>query len=348
MAVRRKFSAVMVATLAYYDEPQVILLKRSDDKIVIAVAIDKEGPQHPFLGAEINNSQWERYKNGSTDLRYLFLFPKWKKWYTFDLADIDDNEIPISLAEEGDYKNEDFLPSHGFFFRDHTEQYEEEETLTLSTQDFDIDGAWDLPDFSVFYGNFTDLYSFFLSLLKFTSDNIRLDLKKRIREAYFGHPMKGGFSYVNLYNDLLTVQEKTERLSVQSIEYASPGYVSVAGKDEIFRQIADSLTDLESNYESAKSKYKDIHGYLRENSLLKADKEKFDPDTAVAKFLYSQCEEFSKILGFSQLELVHRLTSKNSLLTAKVLLSYFRRLERYYMFFAEGRVNTDNGHRRSD
>jgi hypothetical protein len=35
---------------------------------------------------------------------------------------------------------------------------------------------------------------------------------------------------------------------------------------------------------------------------------------------------------------IDRLTGQNALLTAKVLLSYHRRLERYHLFFVEGRV----------
>ncbi len=332
--------AVVSAMLVYFDEPQVILLEQKDDHKIISVAINKERYEFPFLGAEINEKQWERYCDGSVDLRYLFLFPQWKKWYIFDLRESENKQVTIYRAQEEDYKNEELLPVHGFFSKDHTEPDLDRPTIRLEPQKFSIDGSWDLSEFSQFYNKFTNLYSFFLSLRKFENKDTRLDLKKRIREAFAEHPLKGGSSYVNLYGDLFTVQERRDRLSVQSIRYASPGHVAINGRSDVFGNIAQSLSKLETSYDSIKSKYGDIYKYLQKNKLLKAEKDRFDTEGPIAEYLYDQCEDFADLLAFSELELMHGLTGKNSLLTAKVLLSYFRRLDKYYMFFAEGRVTT--------
>ena len=84
-------SAKFVSLLVYLDERQVVMLDHGDDAKIIGVAIEKEGYEFPFLGAEISFSQWERYNRQFVDLRYLFLVPKWKRWYLFDLADQDEN-----------------------------------------------------------------------------------------------------------------------------------------------------------------------------------------------------------------------------------------------------------------
>lgn len=338
---RQKTTTATISTiLVYFDEPQVMLLEQKDDHKIISVAIDKDGYDFPFLGAEINEKQWERYCDGSVDLRYLFLLPRWKRWHIFDLGEAQNNQVKISRAEETDYKNDTFLPVHGFFSRDHTESDLGKRVVRVEPQEFEIDGAWDLPEFSQFYGKVTDLYSFFLSLKKFDEKNIRLEVKRSIREAFAEHPLRGGSSYGHLYDDLLASQERQDRLSVKSIQYASPGHVAINGRSDVFEDIAHSLSKFEADYDSIKSKYNEIHNYLQKSKLLRADKDRFDTKSATADYLYLQCNDFARLLGFSKLNLIHTLTGHHALLTSKVLLSYYRRLDKYYMFFAEGRVTT--------
>lgn len=117
--------ALFAGTPVFLDEPQVVLLERNPDSKIIGVAIDKEGLKYPFLGAEISFAQWQRYRRQYVDLRYLFLMPRWKRWYIFDLASVQyDKRVTLTRAQKEDYKNEHYLPSHGFFARSHTEPFE--------------------------------------------------------------------------------------------------------------------------------------------------------------------------------------------------------------------------------
>lgn len=154
-------TAKYVCTLVYLDEPQVVFLDHGYDAKIIGVAIDKEGLTHGFLGAEISFHQWERYKRQFVDLRYLFLLPRWKRWYLFDLAELKDDEtVPIVHAKEEVYKKEEYLPAHGFFAREHTEPMEDAATTALGTQKYYIDGNWDPADLSLFFGRINDLLLF--------------------------------------------------------------------------------------------------------------------------------------------------------------------------------------------
>jgi hypothetical protein len=119
--------AKLVGTLVYLDEPQVVFLDHGADAKIIGVAIDRDGMDYGFLGAEISWHQWQRYKRQFVDLRYLFLLPRWKRWYLFDLAAMNESTcmVPVIRAKEDVYKNEDYLPSHRFFAREHTAQIEE-------------------------------------------------------------------------------------------------------------------------------------------------------------------------------------------------------------------------------
>jgi hypothetical protein len=337
----REKIATVLQILEYMDGPQVVLLERTSDAKIIGVAIDQRKEfKYPFFGAEISQDQWERYKRGFVDLRFLFMFPRWKEWYIFDFAQYDNKVVSLWPAEKDQFAEEHFVPDHGFFGYDHSEPVDVEDRSKLATQKYTTDGIWDLPDFSQFYNKITDLYSFFLSLQKFESSATRLDLKKKIKEAFIGHPMRGGFSYVNLYDGLSSIQELEDRLSVGKLQYASPGEVNVRGRLDIFDEMSLALNQFAERYDALKEEYHELHSYLSKGKLLKTDNERFDTDGPVAKYLLEQCTVFAKNMSLSQqaLKLTYNLTDKNSLTLAKILLSHYRRLERYFMFFAEGRV----------
>lgn len=220
-----------VSTLVYVGEPQVVLLDHGTDSKIIGVAIQKNGYEYPFLGAEISLSQWERYNRQFVDLRHLFLLPRWKKWYLFDLANQDDNdEIPLRKADEGDYKNPAYLPSHGFWARAHTEESPifDAPAETVS-QRFLIGGTWDPSDISQFFGRINDLYSFFLGISKFISTKTSQEQKRALVEAFTENTLHSGFNYVNFYGDLKGLVSFGERLAMPAIVKQSPGFVNIEG-----------------------------------------------------------------------------------------------------------------------
>jgi len=320
------------------DGPQAVLLERSADNKIIAVAIDKEGDQNPFFGAAISFDQWERYRRGVLDLRFLFMFPRWKEWYLFDLKSGQEESIELKRTPRDSLAEANYVPNAGFFSYDHSEPIKSTDTEGLAIQKYKTDGIWDLPDFTEFYHKLTDIYVFFLSLQKYTTSTTPFEERRRIRESFVGHPLRGGSSYVNLYSDLMSAQGLSDRLSVGKLQYASPGEVDVRGRLDIFSKMRGSLDKFENNYESIRRDYNKIHGYLAKNKLLKADSEKFDNDGSISQFLLKESYDFSGGLGIDNAELIYELTGRNALKFSKILLSHFRRLERYFMFFAEGRI----------
>lgn len=325
--------------LEYFEGPQAVLLQRSADSRVVAVAIDHEGFQSPFFGAEISRDQWERYRRGFVDLRYLFVLPKWKTWFLFDLGKMDEGgRVELIPTAKTSLAEQDYIPEAGFFARDHSEPLEADDASHLTTQSYKIDGAWDLGDFSQFYGKVTDLYSFFLALKKYVAPNTDVDLKKRVKDAFFGHPLRGGSSYVNLYGDLWSVQEIKDRISVRRIQYASPGNVDVNGRADIFIEMQIAMAEFAIGYEGLRQAYNKLHKYLASSQLLRADPERFDRDGSVAKYLLQEARALAALIRLTDVELIYKLTDNNSLALSKIVLSHFRRLEKYYLFFAEGRV----------
>jgi len=327
-----------VGTLVYVDEPQVILLEHGIDSKIIALAIEKDGYDHPFLGAEISLSQWQRYKREFVDLRYLFLQPRWNRWYLFDLQKLNkDKLVPITRAERTDYKNEEYLPSHGFFSRDHTETLEEIIATDFATQKYLIDGTWEPVDLSIFFGRINDLYAFFLGIEKFRSETTTREQKRNLVETFTQHPMRGGSSYINFYGDLKGLLGFEERLSMGSIVKQSPGFVDLQGRSDILSEIVGAYDFYLENQEQLKDQYNALRGYLSKSKFLKLAPEKFDKTGPAAKHIRGMCNDFSRSLGVDN-QAIDRLTGNHPLMIAKILLSYHRRMERYFLFFAEGRV----------
>ena len=187
MRKQQDSAATFVQVLEYMDGPQAVLLDRGADYKIVGVAIEKHGYRYPFFGAEISPDQWERYRRGFVDLRYLFMYPKWKNWYIFTLAREVDGKITLESSNKDTFVEENYIPEHGFFSYDHSEQIQAAQIAGLATQNYATDGKWDLPDFYNFYSKIMDLYAFFLSLKKYTASDTPLGLKKKIGKSLENH-----------------------------------------------------------------------------------------------------------------------------------------------------------------
>lgn len=332
-------SARFVSTLVNLDEPQVVMLDHGDDAKIIGVAIDKEDYDSPFLGAEISFSQWERYNRQFVDLHYLFTWPRWKRWYIFDLADLDEHcDIPLKRVQEADYRNPKYLPAQGFWARSHTEDDPVFAASTeVVTRKFLIDGTWDPADISQFFGRINDIYSFFLGIGKFQSEKTNHEQKRALVNTFTDNTLHSGFNYVNFYGDLKGLVTFGERLAMPAIVKQSPGFVSVEGKATTLDEVTEALANFTAKQDAIKIEYNMLRKFLSKSKLLKAGNiDKLEKNDPIFRFIREHNKTLSKSLGVD-VEPIERLTS-NVLTTAKILLAHYRRLERYHMFFAEGRA----------
>jgi len=332
--------AKFVQVLEYMNGPQAVLAERSTDHKIVAVAIDKPGYRYPFFGAGISFEQWERYRRGFLDFRFLFMYPRWKEWYVFDLKSEETETVRLTRVQKDSFAEEHYIPEPGFFAYDHSEPIRSTEAQGLATQNYKTDGIWDLPDFTEFYHKITDLYTFHLSLKRYVAVSTPIDQKRKIRESFTGHPLRGGYSYVNLYSGLSSAQGLADRLSVGKLYYGSPGNVDVRGRLDVFAEMTTTFNEFAANYERVKSLYNALHHYLSKNKYLKADSDRFDKEGSVANFIHTEATGLARALGIENPELIYELTDKHALKYAKILLAHFRRVESYFMFFAEGRVKT--------
>lgn len=334
MAKRRRVT--YVATLVYVDEPQLILFAAGKSK-VIAVAIEDGERKYPFLATLVADADWSKYLRETVDLRYLFLYTRIRSNFIFDLADLNEESGSVMMDPWEGAVPEEYLPSPRFFARDHTEALPVD-TIQVSEQRFNIDGNWDLPDFSHFYGKFSDLYAFQLSLQNFKNEAISFLVRRGVQDAFTKYPMRGGFSYVHFYDDLYRAQPRPERLGVERVAYASPGHVDVIGRGDIFTQIQTDLEHFRSQRNEIAEKYRIFYKMLSKAKLLTAAATELDARSALGQTVLAMSAELGKMVRLPDFDTLIQLCAGRPLAVAKVTLSYIRRLDETFDFFAEGRV----------
>src|ERR1700721_2565428 len=118
---RNEPPAKFMQILEYMDGPQVVLLERSNDFKIVAVAIERAREQHPFFGAPISYAQWERYRRGMLGLRFLFMFPRWRQWFFLNLNADSGGAVELRRTAKDTVAEESYVPDAGFFSYDHSE-----------------------------------------------------------------------------------------------------------------------------------------------------------------------------------------------------------------------------------
>jgi hypothetical protein len=99
-------------------------------------------------------------------------------------------------------------------------------------------------------------------------------------------------------------------------------------------EVQKTATD---NFDAVEEEYNAFHGFLSALDLLTRGPDQIVLAEAIARNIRERGQSFAHNLGIDY-EWIATLTSDNPLFTGKILLSHFRRLRRYFFFYAEGRV----------
>lgn len=339
-ARRRKASVDRV--LVYMDGPQLITLAGSRKSHWIGVAVDIDGMDYPFFCSQISSDDLQNYFDGHVDLRYLFVYSKYKDYMAFDYYKYNGDEIYMSpIAPSAEY-----IPEEGFFSRDHTEAVSAEgypispSRTSSDSYAVDIDGNWEFPEFSVFSEKMSGVYSFLHSLdtlSKRPKKAIGSDMS-RLEKTFGAHPWEGGFSYVHFYNDLYSSIPKIDRLNVRQIEYASPGHITLEGNKYTFADVEVALVSMKKNFAKSGEYYRNLHQFLSKNKLLTTSAK----TTLGSKTTQNNIENFvnalTESISLKNLDVVYHFSGNNWVITAKIVMSYYRRLSELFQFYAEGRA----------
>lgn len=190
----------------------------------------------------------------------------------------------------------------------------------------EMDGDWSLEDLYVLPHTYIQVYSFMYSFY-FPIDDYN-DPDDRLVITYSAHPWKGGYSAVNFYNNLKYMVKPNHRPKVNSIQYASPGWLELTvlvgvalNIKKIVLCFTESASELNKLYNAI---YKGMHD--RKMMKIEAKRESMKLSIEQQQFAIESSENISKLIGFEHVEEIHKLT-KNPLATLKILLSFYRKVK---------------------
>lgn len=339
MKMPRRRRAEYSATLVFSDEPQVILLKDKEVPIVAVAIPDDDLEASKFFATTVTKRDWQSYMDGSCDLRYLFAYPTTRHTYTLDLNKASKGKLML----EPFFENipEDYLPQPRFFSSYHTEKLElppmapDEEVLY-------VDGEWDMPEFGNFYQRYSEVYAFIAATKNWTTENVAEPAKKKIAQAFLTKPFQGGFSYVHFFKELGELLLREQRLGLDKIQYASPGKVEVRGETALFSEIEGLIPNFLARRGAISKQYGVLHQYLSQNRYLAMSGESYPDDKPVSTYINQQSAKLAELLGALQFDTIQELTGGNALVTAKIVMAFYRRVDEASAYFAQGRVSFIN------
>ncbi|MFT8998974.1 MAG: hypothetical protein ABF976_04360 [Acetobacter syzygii] len=334
--------------LIFIDEPQLLTVSASRNTSWLGVAVEKiEGMSEPFFCVRVTKNSLQKYFDGKVDLWGIFKYPSqngkdMREYMAFDFSEISNDGHfylnPVSIKE-------DYFPSKGIFSKHHTEEIDLSLEGLQSQSDNDdeytvnIDGSWDLAEFSFFGNKVSSVYSFLhcIRTLEHANDDVRAKAIENLRETFTNHSLEGGFSYVNFYRDLQYNVPANDRLEVKEIKYASPGHIKICGQGAAFDDLADSIRDMCDNYYLARDSYTSLIKIMKSHNILdsKADlKGSLALQGELSKYTKELCENIS----LNGLEDIYKSSDNNWIITAKIIMSFYRRIRDLTEFYREGRA----------
>jgi hypothetical protein len=314
-------------TLVYYDGPQLLLGEDGHEVSYVAVAIPNAiEHQERFLAVAATDTRVEDYLFEAIDLRSLFRRPKGDRYYILSLQECINGRYPLREIQAIE---DSWLPEAGFFAWQHTEIVSDLDKHGMEILDIPIDGRWDMQDLSQFPNKYTDAYAFLYAI------NHRDASSEELFERY---PWRGGLSTVSFYNDLYKLIPRNQKLRIKEIQYASPGVIRINVSKVISGQLRTLVVSMNSNWKAIKEVAKELQDGMSERGYLGVsnyDIEKTEIDTS---FLKSCCRKLFKEMQLDLAENIYLLTGKNWIATAKILLSFYRRMLDLSNFYDSGKA----------
>jgi hypothetical protein len=201
------------------------------------------------------------------------------------------------------------------------EDYEEDTNVTS----FIFENKWEFKELQDIYRKFTQVYDFL-----FVSNKVNKNLGSAM-------PWQGGFSSVHFYNKIKEFIPKSEQSDLNSIHYASPGYMKISSKSEIANLALEAIQDYSENKKTIDSNYSNLSNRIKElnlNNIL--------PDSAILEFaadsiclqLYSQLKD--DLLSIDPAWLNRFVASDFE--RCKMLMGHFRRIRSFHSHLGDEAV----------
>jgi hypothetical protein len=203
-----------------------------------------------------------------------------------------------------------------------------------------IDKAWTLEDLYVFPRAYEQVYFAIYSL---DPDHDEEDAE-RIARAYSVFPWQGGYSAVNFYNQLKFMTRKSDRPTIQSMQYASPGWIELASislnaaflLEKLVKSVCSSLT-------TCNATYTDLVKGMHDRKLLRLEtREQLENLTGDnLRYVEHSAEKMSKRMAIGNIDDIDKRTG-HPYRSAKILFSLYRRVRTLAEYQQSGKADFSN------
>jgi hypothetical protein len=152
-------------------------------------------------------------------------------------------------------------------------------------------------------------------------------------------PWRGGFSTVGFYRGLYGQIPRPHRLAIQGINYHSPGEITVSAVDAIVDQVRASVAVLNQERKDLQQFYKQLYDGMSARDLLGRSLEEIDPDPLDLNFVETSAKKLASTMQFQMMDQLLSLTDGSWIASAKILMSYYRRVKALADFFDSGKAS---------
>jgi hypothetical protein len=336
----RHTTAAFETVLVDADFAALVLLKRTTQRSTTyffgSAITDDNGDLNEYFLVSATRETTRDYFLGRHDLHFVFIYADNSTYYTANANAIFGKSIDLTpyLGEVLD----DYVPSKGFFSRDHNRKYEFVKQPP-SVRQIPIDGQWRMDEFREFYARYSDLYVFQEAVRAVYNQPID-KIPVTYVSAFRDKPFRGGSSYLGFFNDLKSALPYHERPHLAAVQWASPGIIRIKGADALFDSVERQITQFETSYKPAKEAYDALRDFMQIKGWLEITSDDYPvPTVDDVKVLSTFIERLVAWLYVPGGRSFSHVIESNQIIEAKIFLAVFRRLEAVVGFIREGRVS---------
>ena len=218
--------------------------------------------------------------------------------------------------------------------------------LEAKTTYLELDGRWSLEELANATKDYIQLYGFAYSLIP----DLPSARREEIDYIYGKFPWRGGYSTVNVFNQLFHKIPLKLRPEVQRIQYASPGFIQLAELLAVAGTVAAIIGTVCKSINTVHELYRNIQKASIEHKLSKINlkKENLNLKRQQIAFCEESAKKLAKAFGFTeaQEQLIDQKVQGNPVMKLKILLSVFRRVEPLAKKQAEGKLKVTGKEKR--
>ena len=202
-----------------------------------------------------------------------------------------------------------------------------QEEPAIDRHRIEVDGEWDLLEFSNFGRQYVQVYSI-LYAFHFGANQDNPD--DRTLHAFRAFPWKGGWSTVGFYDSLRFAMPRNHRPRIVAIEYASPGYMDLLAVPGVSLAIRWTISNVCSGIDQMNATYGKLQKGSADRKLNKIDVRRKELQLAREELQFAEdaARQLMTMMGLDDLSDEFLRLTDSPLARMKIAFSIYRRVRK--------------------